>query len=210
MGEKRKNNFTARSDELKPRELMERAATSSEVSDEALLAILLKTGAPGLDVIQLSRRLLEAFGSLKTLVSADWRSVKAKIKEYNSCHQDTPIKGIGHVKCLELAAAFEMGRRWARLSPNEIRKHKVDSAEDAYRVFRAVTNSEASSECVLVLLLDVKCHPICEPICAIRGDIACASFAPSEIFREAIRFVPSLAVYDVHIITHTFPNCNTF
>ncbi len=45
--------------ELLPREQMERAADSAHVSDEALVAILLKTGARGLNVVDLSRRLIE-------------------------------------------------------------------------------------------------------------------------------------------------------
>lgn len=203
MGQLPKNNFTAKSDELKPRELMERAVSPSQVSDEALLAILLKTGVQGLDVIQLSRRLLEAFGSLKLLVSADWRSIKTRIKEYNLVHPNEQIKGIGHVKCLELAAAFEMGRRWARLSPNEIRKLKIETAEDAYRVFRNIINPELPTECVFVLLLDVKCHPICEPICVVKGEVASASFSPSEIFREAVRWGASALV-----VAHNHPSGN--
>lgn len=191
---RQRNNFTKKSDELLPREIMERAATPAQVPDEALLAILLKTGAQGLDVIQLSRRLLEAFGSLKTLVSADWRTLKARIADWNKAHPDRKIKGIGHVKCLELAAAFEMGHRWARLSPNEIKKIKVDTADDAYRVFKAIANPEAATESIYVLLLDAKCHPICEPICVVSGDVACAACAPGEIFREAVRWGASAIV----------------
>lgn len=204
MGEIPRNNFAARSDELMPRELMERAASPAQVSDESLLAILLKTGVQGLDVIQLSRRLLEAFGSLKSLVSADWRSIETKIKEYNSLHPNEPIKGIGHVKCLELAAAFEMGRRWARLSPNEIKKLKIETSEDAYRVFKNVMNPETASECVFVLLLNVKCHPICEPICVANGEVASAAFSPSEAFREAVRWGASAIV-----LAHNHPTEDT-
>ena len=75
-----KNNFDQRGGELMPRELMERAADPALVPDEALVAILLKTGVRGLNVIELSRRLIEAFGSMKSLVSGDWRTLEERIK----------------------------------------------------------------------------------------------------------------------------------
>ena len=74
MSDRPRNDFKKRGGELLPRELLERAAEPTLVPDEALLAILLKTGAPGVNVMELSRRLLEAFGSMKSVVSSDWRT----------------------------------------------------------------------------------------------------------------------------------------
>lgn len=79
MKDSEKNNFDRRGGELMPRELMERAADPALVPDEALVAVLLKTGAHGLNVIELSRRLIEAFGFMKSLVSADWRALEERI-----------------------------------------------------------------------------------------------------------------------------------
>lgn len=133
-----RNNFAERGGELMPRELMERAANTALVPDEALVAILLKTGARGLNVIELSRRLIEAFGSMKSLVSGDWRTLEERIADWNRAHPDRPIKGLGHVKCLELAAAFEMGRRWSRLAPDELKSQKVTNPDVGYRIFKTV------------------------------------------------------------------------
>ena len=44
------NNFEDLPSELLPRDLMERAADPSTIPDEALLSIILKTGAAGCDV----------------------------------------------------------------------------------------------------------------------------------------------------------------
>ena len=71
-----KNDFKALPDELKPREQLRRAASPRDVSEESLLAILLKTGANGCDVVELARRLLKAFGSLHALVRADGRQLE--------------------------------------------------------------------------------------------------------------------------------------
>ena len=77
MTNRTRNNFGERGGELMPRELMERAADPALVPDEALVAVLLKTGVRGLNVIELARRLIEAFGSMKALVSGDWRTLEA-------------------------------------------------------------------------------------------------------------------------------------
>lgn len=196
-----RNNFTSLEGDLKPRELMERAADLSIVPDEALLAVLLKTGVQGLNVVELSRRLIEAFGSLKMLVSADWRTLEFKIASFNDSHPRKKILGLGHVKCLELAAAFEMGRRWLRLSSEELKAQKVDDAESAYRVFKAVLNPADENENVYVLLLDLKCRPMCEPICAIRGEGASSVFSPREVFKEAVRWGASAV-----IVAHNHPS----
>ena len=63
-----RNNFKSLSDELKPREKMRRASSVRTVDDASLLAVMLKTGANGCDVVESSRRLLKAFGSLPRLV----------------------------------------------------------------------------------------------------------------------------------------------
>ena len=68
-----RNDFKALPDELKPREQLLRAASPRDVSDAALLAVMLKTGSRGCDVGELARRLLRVFGSLHALVRADVR-----------------------------------------------------------------------------------------------------------------------------------------
>ena len=69
MSKKRESNFKKNgiSSELLPREQMERAVSPHDLKDEAVLAILLKTGAPGCDVLELARRLIKAFGCIQDL-----------------------------------------------------------------------------------------------------------------------------------------------
>ena len=140
MAKKRESNFKKNgvSSELLPREQMERAASPHDLKDEAVLAILLKTGAPGCDVLELARRLIKAFGCIQDLVTADWRTLVAKISDYNKKNPEAPIKGIGKVKALELAAAFELGYRRLRVKPDDLKKMRVATAEDAYEVFKFI------------------------------------------------------------------------
>ena len=182
------NNFEDLPSELLPRDLMERAADPSTIPDEALLSIILKTGAAGCDVRELSRRLLDAFGSLNKLISSDWRDIEERIKKHNKDYPDRPILGIGRVKCLELAAAFEMGRRANRMSPEEMRNSSVMTPDDGFRLFRAVIRPGEEKESMFVLLLDVKNHPLSEPI---RMSIGSDDYAPAcvrDIFKEAVRW----------------------
>ena len=182
------NNFEDLPSELLPRDLMERAADPSAIPDEALLSIILKTGAAGCDVRELSRRLLDAFGSLNKLISSDWRDIEERIKKHNKDYPDRPILGIGRVKCLELAAAFEMGRRANRMSPEEMRKASVTTPEEGFRLFKTVIRPGEEKESMFVLLLDVKNHPLSEPI---RMSIGSDDYAPAcvrDIFKEAVRW----------------------
>ena len=182
------NDFKARAGELKPRELMERAASPRELAPEVLLAILLKTGAPGCDVLELARRLLAAFGGLRELLSSDWRALETRIAQYHAANPDRPVLGLGHVKCLELAAAFELGARSLRLSPEDLRRRTVRRASEAYEIFRMVLSADETQENFLVLPLDTRFHPLCEPIRVARGTRDGLSVHVREVFREAIRW----------------------
>ena len=188
MNQIAKNNFDKRGGELIPRELMERAADPAIVPDEALVAVLLKTGAHGLNVIELSRRLIEAFGSMKSLVSADWRALEERIKGWNKTHPDRPIKGLGHVKCLELSAAFEMERRWSRLAPDELKMQTVTDPETAYRIFKTVLTPGDDKENLYALLLNNKNRPICEPLRISRGTADSAPAFARDVFKEALKW----------------------
>ena len=191
------NNFKNKSGELKPREQMERAASPHSVPSEAILAILLRTGSAGCDVMELSRRLIVAFGSIQRLVTSDWRTIEARIEKYNAEHKEKPILGLGHVKCLELAAAFELGYRAARPEPEEVRLMKVTSAREAYRLFRTAALEQEEQECFWVLPLNARKHPICEPICLFRGSVDSSRVYAREVFRDAVRWSASY-IYVAH------------
>ena len=184
-----------------PREQMENATNPSRMSDAALLAILLKTGAPGLNVMDLSVRILEAFGSLKNLVSGDWRFLEVRIEEWNDAHPNRPIKGVGHVKCLELAAAFEIARRWDRLSPEMIKQVQVDCPLTASEVFRSVLIPGDEIEELLVLLLNTKKRPLCEPIKIARGSQNFVGAHARDVYKEALRW----GAHSI-VIAHTHPS----
>ena len=106
-----RNHFENLADELKPREQMASLPSAAMMSSQSLLAIMLGHGVNGINVLELSNRLITAFGSATELAKADWRMVLAQIREYNERHPDCPVKGIGKVRAQTLCAAFEFVRR---------------------------------------------------------------------------------------------------
>ena len=81
----------------RPQERLEKHGATA-LSDTELLALLLRSGTRGQDVLTLSSRLLADAGSLARLVG--WRD--ADFRKW---------KGIGRVKALQLVAVMEMARR---------------------------------------------------------------------------------------------------
>lgn len=199
-----KNNFRDAhvSDEL-PREQFKRTDNPREVPDETLVAILLRTGTHGCDVKELAHRLIGVFGSLRALVSSDWRSILARVKEYNKANPEGRITGFGEVKCLELAAAFELGRRRQRLSPGNLREKRIDDADAAHALFRTCFTVDDEQENAFVLALDAGRKPICEPFLVSRGTTNATLMHPREVFKQALRW----GAHSIYV-AHNHPSGN--
>ncbi len=80
-----------------PREKLLKYGPES-LSNAELLAILLRTGSKGMNVVDTSRALLDRFQGLRNLSRQDWQALKV-------------IPGIAKVKALTLEAVFELTRR---------------------------------------------------------------------------------------------------
>ena len=99
------NRLRATACHERPQQRLERLGASA-LSDTELIAMLVRTGTRGQDVLTLSSRLISEAGSLAGLLAwheADFRS----------------LKGIGKVKALQLVAAMEVARRSISLPPRE-------------------------------------------------------------------------------------------
>jgi DNA repair protein RadC len=137
-------NMTTRIRELprdeRPREKLARHGGAS-LADSELLAILLRTGMRGLNVIELSRQLLARFGSLSALQRASVNELAA-------------VKGISLAKATQLAAAFELGNRLAR---ERIARSQMDRPELVYDLLGQEMRA-LQRESLRVLLLDTRLH----------------------------------------------------
>lgn len=102
-----------------PREKLLKYGADS-LSEAELLAILLRTGTKGINVVDTSRALLDHFNGLRNLSRQDWQSLKV-------------IPGIANVKALTLEALFEISRRIQVATLGD--EVKITSPEDAAAFF---------------------------------------------------------------------------
>jgi DNA repair protein RadC len=154
--------------EERPREkLLLKGAPS--LSDAELLAIFLRTGMPGLSAVDMSRRLLTEFGSLRKLLNAG---------EKEFCSQ----KGLGKAKYAQLQAVLEMAGR--HLSESIKRNDCLSSPADtiAYLHSRLRDRQHEVFACVM---LDNR-NRVIEYREMFRGTIDGASVYPREIVKQAL------------------------
>lgn len=139
------------------------------LSDAELLAIVLRSGTRGLDILSLSNEILRGIGSLRGLL----RMTADDLCAYH---------GIGKVKALQMQAMIEISRRI--LSSGEAAP-LLDNPEKVYNWLKPVADGE-SVEKFWVLSLNRKNRLLkCQ---AVTSGTATASLVhPREVFREAIR-----------------------
>lgn len=196
------NNFKERVAELKPRERIEAAGTASVASAVELLAVILKTGAAGCDVMELSRRLIDAFGGVEELVKTDLNTLKSGVARYNKANPERKVLGLGRVKMLELAAAFELARRG--YAGKKDHKKPIRSSSDAAEFFRSAMKTGAEREMFLVLPLDSKKRPLADAQVLSIGTANGVDVHPRDVFAIAVRWNASAIV-----IAHNHPSGDT-
>lgn len=161
--------------DVKPRERLEKAGSILELSDEELLGLLIRIGRRGKNAVEVGKELKDAFGSVRNMVYADWRQIAGK-----------GVLGIGEVKSMELAAAFELGRRGAKLSAEDYQK-PVENAHDVFEHIRALGVSDMQ-EHFFALYLDPKKRLLCPPKVLTTGLVNASLLHARELFREAIQW----------------------
>ena len=155
--------------QLRPREEFERVGAEN-VSDAVLLALILRTGTKGMNVVEVSQRLLSAFGSLTALAKATVRDLQA-------------IDSIGPVKAQMIKAAMELAQRLTRESVGE--SPIVTTPEQAAAVLRERARI-LQHEVFWALMLDTKNRLIGEPKQISQGTLNSSLVHPRELFKKAI------------------------
>lgn len=162
----------------RPREKLA-ARGAGALSDAELIAILLRTGISGKNVVDLARELLRKFGSLR---------------ELSRCSVDelSKIRGIKRDKALQLVAAFQLGQR---LADEALVTQKIDSPELVNELVGREMRMLRKEE-MRVILLDTRYHLIrVEEIST--GSVNESIAHPREIFRPAV-IASAYAVVVVH------------
>jgi DNA repair protein RadC len=169
-------------DTEKPRERLERQGPQS-LSNAELLAILLRTGRRGANVVEVAAELLHEHGSLSALT----RLSPAQIRR---------VKGIGRAKSVELVAAFQLGER---LALEKLDRNKIEGPECVYRLM-APQMQPLQKESLRAILLDTRHHVIkIEQISL--GSINESIAHPREIFQPALVH----SAYGI-IVVHNHPS----
>lgn len=155
---------------LRPREYAQRVGIE-HAPENVLLALILRTGAQGVNAMQLADGLLLRYGSLTELA-------KAPEKEL------AQVRGVGPVTAQILRAALEVGRRLSREALPE--RMPVRTPEEVARVLHDQVR-RLDTETFWVLLLDVKNRLLRAPEPVTNGLLDASLVHPREVFRSAIR-----------------------
>ena len=158
------------------------------LSNEDLLAILLKCGTRKHSVKDLANNILKQLDDINNL------------KDIN-LERLTKIKGIGQAKACELLAAIELGKRLNQKIDN-INQIKIYSSSSIYEYYQAKLGDKLQ-EYFYCVYLDTKNHIIKDKLLFI-GTINESLIHPREIFKEAYLLSASSI-----ICVHNHPSGNS-
>ncbi len=170
--------------ESRPREkLIARGAGA--LGDAELLALLLRTGVVGKNVLQLAQELLDTFGGIAGLLNAGLGDLKK-------------IKGLGgSAKRAELTAVLELARR--ALS-QQLKEREVFASPDAVRDYLRLHLSQHRREVFAALFLDVQSRMIALET-LFHGTLTHTSVYPREVVVRALHHNASAVV-----LAHNHPS----
>ena len=153
----------------RPRERL--LAHGPEVLTSAeLLAIILRTGIPGCDVVALSHRLISRCGGLRGLLSADTAALMA-------------MPGLGRAKACQIQAISELGRRALE---EELRVGETLDQPGRVKRYCIARLGHLEIEHCIALFLDTRFRLVaCEEVS--RGTLSQASVYPREVVKAALR-----------------------
>jgi len=167
----------------RPRERL-RDAGASSLSNQELLAILLRTGGARESALAMASRLLVRFDGLAGLARSSFAELCAE-------------RGLGEAKAAQVKAALELGKRLAASQPQE--RPMVHGPEDVANLLQAEMGL-LDQEHLRVVLLNTRNHVLgLQEV--YRGSVHTAVVRIGELFREALRRnAPSL------ILVHNHPS----
>lgn len=143
---------------------------SEKLSNQELLAILLRTGTRQLDVVGLAGKLLKKFGDLSSFRTASIREL---------CE----VAGIGKVKAIELKAMMEFGKR-IQAATRPVGAEVLSSETMAEKM--SAEMADFTQEHLVVIYLDNR-HRIIEKRTVFIGTVNSAPAVPREILYYAVK-----------------------
>lgn len=170
-------------DFLKPRERLKSFGVSS-LSNEELIAILLRTGIKSTSVKELSLEVLKTIEKISDLNNV-------------SLNQFMSISGIGEAKAMSIIAALELGKR-VYLFNDKDKIIKINNSYTVYNLYKYLRMEE--QENLIALFLDNK-NCLIKSTKVFKGTVNSSIAHPRDIFKLAIRNNASSI-----IIVHNHPS----
>jgi DNA repair protein RadC len=165
----------------RPRERLKEYGPS-HLSNTELIAILLRTGVTGENVLAMSSRLLAGANGLAGLGKRTFSELCAE-------------RGLSEAKACQLLAALELGRRFVSLAPQE--RAAINSPQDVANLVMAEM-SALDQEHLRVLLLNTKNQVIGAQEVYV-GNVNSSIVRAGEVFRPAVREnAPNIIVVHNH------------
>lgn len=141
---------------------------SQALSEAELLAVLLRTGRPGVSALEMARELLRECGTLAGLRGARMSSLRRR--------------GLGEAKAASLLAAVEIGRRLARA---ELPSRRPMSRPEEVASYLILRYCALDQEIMGAVYLDTRNCLIAERE-VFRGTLSRAAVEPRAILKEAL------------------------
>lgn len=140
------------------------------LSDAELIAIILRSGVRGENVVDMARALLDNAGGLAGLVRAGPAALQR-------------ARGLGPAKAAQLAAAIELGRRAQQLDPGD--RPSLLRPESIYTLLGPRLLGQTREQ-FFVLPLDTKGRLLGSIAPVNGGSVNAVSIRAAETFREAV------------------------
>ena len=166
----------------RPREKLEKYGPE-RLSDSELLAILLRTGSQGINVVELSSKILRKFSGVGL--------TKASVRDLKNTF------GLGSAKASEIVACFELGRRLLQNKKSVL----LLSPQDVWNELKDIRDHK--KEHFVIFFLDSRNQEIKREIVSI-GSLNTNLVHPREVFEPAIKYLASHV-----IVAHNHPSGNT-
>jgi len=148
------------------------------LSDAEILAIFLRTGLPGITALDMARRLLAKYGSLRGLFQAD---------QHDLCAEP----GLGNAKYAQFQAALEMGRRV--LAEQIYQGSGLTSPADT-RQYLTSCLRDLPVEVFCCLFLDNR-HRVLAFEELFRGTLTGAAVYPREVIKRALKHNAAAVIF---------------
>ncbi|WYJ97318.1 DNA repair protein RadC [Enterococcus sp. DIV0212c] len=168
-----------------PRERLE-VVGEKALSNQELLAILLRTGSKNTNVMEVASKFLNYFNHLYELKNATLTEMME-------------IKGIGRIKAIELRAAIEFGYRIQQST-----QMKLGKVSSSYQIAQNLMYElqDFQQEHLVCLYLNTK-NEVIKQETVFKGSLNQSVAHPREIFRSAVKYSAARL-----ILAHNHPSGN--